>query len=184
MLFNLFTIFEFFHFFLLCMLWLNCSKFISHHFRNLSTSCFDRSMSMRIWEFDFLTFKHVIYVWNWQIRLHRRSQSLNCNVCSSLLNQKNKTGSSLAVPPGTLYGIHISVSLWGHLLHFLAVWLKAAWKPLYDRVENPGNLCAELCFSCSTGLEFLCFHFHFSCHTLLKINVVIFITVTFVIAQK
>lgn len=36
----------------------------------------------------------------------------------------------------------------------------------------------------AVGVKFLCFRFHFSCHTLLKMNVVIFNTITFVIAQK
>lgn len=34
------------------------------------------------------------------------------------------------------------------------------------------------------GLILFCFYFHFTCHALLKLNVVIFNTVTFVIAQK
>lgn len=78
----------------------------------------------------------------------------------------------------------VGVSLCEYILHFAAVRLKAPWKHVNDRVENPGDLCTDLCFSCSTELKFLCFHFHFSCHTLLKMNVVIFTTVTFVIAQK
>lgn len=68
---------------------------------------------------------------------------------------------------------------------FAAVWPKKHHESHCTAVEEILVICAPIdAFSFSAGLEFLCTHFHFSCHALLKMNAVNFNRVAFIIADK
>lgn len=104
--------------------------------------------------------------------------------------KKTRLGVFLAAPPGTLCSRRVSLCFIVKIhiaflyIYLLQCGLKQHESPLYDSVENHGDVCADLCFGSSAAAWTPCFHFHFSCRALLKMIALIFNTVTFVIAQK